>query len=125
MQITFENIVAILSIIGVVWGATQSYLYLTLKDKWKKDIEESLRNTCSEEKCKLRISSQVDARFDAKFESIGKDLTSLKESLIELKTLVKNQQELLVAIQIDISRIGPRVDNLEKRLDKVEKKLDL
>lgn len=89
-----------------------------LKNMWLQDINETIK--CNAELCKKRIKENSESQF----EMIHRDIKLLTTGQTDLKLLINNQQETLIAIQMGIADIKPRIDNLEKRVDKIEKRVE-
>jgi peptidoglycan hydrolase CwlO-like protein len=115
--------VGVTVILGIVYRNLKTQLQLS----WKKDIEKNIdelekhfSSTCNERMCKERVNNIVSSKFDM----VSKDLLSMKETVNEIKVIITNQQETLLAIQLGLTELKPRIDSLEKRVEKIENKIE-
>ena len=79
-----------------------------------------MNKSCNNDLCDTRIKNKVDGEFQL----LKRDIAELKSLLLDQKIVVNNQQETLLAIQLSLTEIKPRVDSLERRLDKLETRVD-
>ncbi len=129
--ISTYHIVATLVGSLTIFGIGFKILNLKLKESWKKDIdalkdsEDLKRKWISDfEKMLYGIEEKtyyrIDNRMDSKVQLFSKDMNQVQDALSDLKTILKTQQETLIAIQVSVADLKPRLDNLEKRVDKLE-----
>ena len=116
-------VVGITVILGIVYKNLKSQLQLS----WKKDIEQNINivekhmaDNCNEKMCKERVNNIVSFKFDM----VSRDLSSMKEVINDIKVMMNNQQETLLAIQLGLTELKPRIDSLEKRVEKIENKIE-
>jgi peptidoglycan hydrolase CwlO-like protein len=135
-------IITIIAIGGVMWGAIKlsvKAFKVQLEKNWdekitilKKDIQndrtkdlEKLNKEINEHCGDAIISKKINDIVKSDFELLKRDTGDLKDNILEIKQLMSNQQETLLAIQLNLTEMKPRVVSLEKRVEKLENKIDV
>jgi len=113
-------LVGVIAVIGIII----KMLHTKFKEAWNNDIKvakEKLEEQfkCSDSDCKSRIK-EVSGN---KFEIVSKDMGTIQDAIAELKTILKTQQETLIAIQVGVADLKPRIESLEKRVDNIEQRI--
>jgi hypothetical protein len=94
-----------------------------IKDERKEDIKDfdvKINKSCNIELCDARIKNKVDGEFQL----LKRDIAELKGLLLDQKIVINNQQEAILAIQLSLTELKPRVESLERRFDKLETRVD-
>lgn len=84
------------------------------------EIHKKIDKECSTESIKGKVRDLVDG----KLQLMEQDVRQIKELSVDLKGLLGTQQETLIAIQMSIADLKPRISNLEDRVQKLETKND-
>lgn len=93
----------------------------SLETKQEKEIEslyKKIDRECSTESIKSKVRDFVDGELKL----IQSDVVQIKTSMLDLKTIMNTQQETLIAIQMSITELKPRLENLEGRVQRLEDK---
>ena len=85
---------------------------------------ENVKETIRQEGSPEKIKSKVKDFFDGEMRLIEKDVREIKDNSIELKRIMSVQQETLIAIQMSLTELKPRLSSLENRVQKIEQQLD-
>ena len=94
--------------------------FLELKKNADKDYDNLstlIRSESSVESIKNKVSDYVNGEFKL----IEQDIKQIKELSGDVKTILSNQQETLIAIQLNLTELKPRIANLESRVSNLEK----
>lgn len=80
----------------------------------------AIKDEISSSAIKLKVKDYIDGEQRI-FEN---DLKTIKEAVLDTRTLVVNQQEQLLVMQTSITEIRPKIDYIDERLKKVEYKVE-
>jgi polyhydroxyalkanoate synthesis regulator phasin len=87
-------------------------------DKENSDIKNLVEKECSTDAIKNKVKDLIESQV--KF--MEHDLRQIKEITYDLKGILATQQETLIAIQMSVTELKPKIDNLEARVQKLETK---
>jgi hypothetical protein len=132
--ITMYHVAGVLAGFIAILGLFVKYLTLNLRGSWQLEItqaresiekkrdkeldnlREQIDRECSTEALKGKIRDFVEGEIKV----MEGDVRQIKEITVDLKKLLNNQQETLIAIQMSITELKPRITSLEKRVAKLE-----
>jgi molecular chaperone DnaK (HSP70) len=129
-------IVALSSILGVFCKIYVKSISNTLKIDWQKEINnarksieakhekdcEQTRALIEKESSTAAIKLKVKDFVEGEIKYLEQDIRQIKEISNDLKTILGTQQETLIAIQMSVTELKPRLDNLEERIQRLENK---
>ena len=70
------------------------------------------------------IKSKVKDYIAGEQRVVENDLRTIKEAVLDTRSLIMNQQEQLLVMQTAITEIKPKVDYIDERLKKVENRVE-
>lgn len=91
----------------------------SIEDKYEKEIAQmnlTLEKECNTEAIKNKVRDLIESQV----KYMEQDVRQIKEITYDLKGLLGTQQETLIAIQMSVTELKPKIDNLEARVTKLE-----
>jgi polyhydroxyalkanoate synthesis regulator phasin len=137
--LSIYHIIGIMVSLTILFTVFYKQLQKNLSISWKKDIEGGLKSYKEDNDLELKwrkdiykaldefeksIENKIEKQIGTKFELITKDMKMLTGGMDDLKEILQKQQETLLAIQLNVGSIKPKIESLEKRVDKIENKLE-
>ena len=134
-------VLAVIPVCGVIF----KLLLSRLKNKWTEDIDNKVKDlenelereiheikedyeaNCNTEKCSTRVSNLVEQKmantqkdFELLQQALSKDISVINDNIKDLKVILSNQQETLLAMNMTLAELKPRIKSLEDRVNHLE-----
>jgi hypothetical protein len=132
--LTIYHIIGILMGLSAISGIFVKYLTMKIKEGWQDELTKTreaielkrekeidlLRSELKKESSPEAIKAKIRDFVDGEVKLMEQDIKQIKELSLDLKQILGTQQETLIAIQMSITELKPRIANLENRVSKLE-----